>query len=109
MDFSNEWGRDVQRLARRRNMSEQKLLEHALELVKEEKNDETMLTLGKENTIYLKSLRRRVPESMAHAIWREIGGYFGKKGQGKLTPAERTAKARHAAQTRWKRKKKLEG
>jgi chromosome condensin MukBEF MukE localization factor len=109
VNFSNRWGRDIERLARRRNVSEEDLLEHLLTLAKEEKDHESVRTVGKDNTIFLKTLSRRVTISMARAVWREIGGYFGRLGQSKLSPEEKRERGKKAAEVRWTKQRDEQG
>jgi hypothetical protein len=88
-------------------MTEEEILQHALDLAQQEKTeDERGRSIEEEETIFLRTLARRVPMSKALDIVREVGRYTGGIGIMRLTPEQRTAKAKMAAAARWKKEKR---
>jgi hypothetical protein len=102
--------RAIERLARDENTSEAEIVERAVQLVKDQIAKKNMQMGGiKEDTIYIRSLAVRIPVSRAREIVQEISRYFGRIAQASLSPEQRTAKARKAANTRWKKEKQKGG
>jgi hypothetical protein len=104
------WFREIERLARRRNISETEILEHAVHLLKSETPEyEPRGSIDEEESIFLKTLARRVPISRVKEIVREANRYFGGLDLRKMTPEQRTAKAKKAAAVRWRKERKKRG
>jgi hypothetical protein len=100
VNLPNFFFKRVSRLARRRNVSEEELLLRALELVQKDKLGIDAGARMEENDIWLRSISRRVSEKKAREILGELMAHFG--ALTKLTERQRSARAKKAAQARWK-------
>jgi hypothetical protein len=105
LNLPRKWFLDVARLAHRRNVSEEALLQHLLEEGKREKSEDVMQEGRTEDTLYVQTLSRRIPMSTAHALLKEIGRYFGTLSVTNLSREELSARGKKAVAARWAKKR----